>query len=73
MPAIKNELSSDADASSGTVTVELMECGPPVSIRVTIDAVIGSEFHLGPPVAVTGTFRAVIHQNPASFGCDFSI
>ncbi len=69
----QNELSSDDDASTGTVTVEVMACGPPLEVRVTIDAVLGSEFHLGPPVAVSGEFRATVYSNPASFGCDFSM
>jgi hypothetical protein len=69
----QNELSSDDDASTGTVTVELMECGPPVRIQVAVDVVLGSAFHLGPPVSVSGSFRAIVYENPASFGCDFSM
>lgn len=69
----QNELSSDDEASTGTITVQIMDCGPPLEVRVTVDAVLGSEFNFGPPLAVSGEFRATVHSNPASFGCDFSM
>lgn len=68
-----NELSGDTDESSGTITINSFSCGPPVTIDLTIDAVIGSEFFQGPWVHITGTFKCTISDNPAFFGCDFAM
>jgi len=67
-----NELSSDQDDASGSLTVEVLDCGPPLRIEFTIDAVLGSEFHQGETVRMTGSFRATVYSNPAPFGCDFA-
>ena len=68
-----NELASNQSESSGTFTVHSFNCGPPVSVSLTIDATIASEFGNGPSVSVSGTFSCTIHSNPAPFGCDFSM
>ena len=68
-----NELNSDTDESSGSVTINSFSCGPPVTIDFTIDATIGSEYFQGPSVSVTGTFRCTVYTNPSPFGCDFSM
>ena len=66
-------LSGDEEESSGTVTINSLDYGPPLSVSLTIDATIGSEFHLGPIVYVSGTFSATIHSNPSPLGCDFAL
>ena len=68
-----NELSSDESESSGNITVSLLDCGPPVSVSLTIDATVGSEYGGMPSVNVSGSFSCTIHSNPAPFGCDFSL
>jgi hypothetical protein len=68
-----NELNSDQSESTGTITINSFSCGPPVTLDVTINATIDSEFHDGPSVTVTGTFTCTVHSNPAPFGCDFSL
>lgn len=68
-----NELSGAEEESSGIVTIESLTCGPPLQITFSIDAIIGSEFHLMPTVHVTGTFSATVYANPSPLGCDFSM
>lgn len=68
-----NELSGDANDSTGTVTINSLDCGPPLSVSLTIDATIGSEFHLEPTVHISGTFNVTIYANPSPLGCDFSM
>ena len=72
-PTSGNELSSTLEGSSGTITINSLDCGPPVTVTVMIDATIASEFFQGPSVKVLGTFSATIFSNPAPFGCDFSL
>ncbi len=68
-----NELSGDMTDSVGTITVQTLDCGPPWRVALTIDATIGSEFHLAPTVDVSGTFTAVIRDNPFAEDCDFGM
>ncbi len=58
-----NELSSYESESSGTITINVLDCGPPLQIDLTIDATLASEFWDAPPVTVSGTFSATIHSN----------
>jgi hypothetical protein len=53
-----NELSSAADDCSGSITIHRLICGNDGGIEFSIDAVIGSEFHGGGSVTVTGSFVA---------------
>jgi hypothetical protein len=68
-----NELSSNTMDSSGEITIDQLECGPPLKISFTIDAVIGSEYGNMPAINVTGSFSCTIYTNSAPFGCDFSM
>ena len=68
-----NELSSAEEESSGIITIESLTCGSPLQITFSIDATIGSEFHLSPTVNVTGTFSATVYSNPSLLGCGFSM
>jgi hypothetical protein len=54
-----NELSSDTEESSGTITVHSFECtSTAIRIDFSVDAVLGSEFGDGPSMRVQGAFRA---------------
>ena len=66
-----NEASSVQQASSGTVTIHSLSCGPPTQIDATIDAVLGSEFAGGSRVHVRGRFTATVYTN--SISCIFSM
>lgn len=68
-----NELSSNTAASSGNITIITLDCGPPITVSFTINAIIGSEFGDGPSVHVSGDFSCTIYSNPAPFGCKFSM
>jgi hypothetical protein len=68
-----NELSSDTDESSGTITFTVLNCGPPLEVDFTVDCNVGSEFGDGPSVDVSGDFRCTVHSNPSPLGCDFSL
>lgn len=68
-----NELSSNEPESSGTITFSVLDCGPPVTISVTIDALLDSEFGGMPPVQVTGSFSCTVYTNPSPYGCSFGI
>lgn len=59
-----NELSTQAGGSSGSVTFQKLRCGAGGVVRLSIDALIGSEFGDGPPVRVTGSFSAAVGQPP---------
>jgi len=52
-----NELSSFVGESSGSITFHTLPCPDGGCVEFTIDAVLGSELHLGPSVAVSGYFR----------------
>jgi hypothetical protein len=61
---IGNELSSDVEESSGTITVHSFSCGSTtIEIDFSVDAILGSEFGDGPAMAVKGTFRATFPKN----------
>ena len=68
-----NELNGDADDSVGTITIDSLDCGPPLSVSLTIDATIGSEYLHGPTVQISGSFSATVHSNPSPLGCDFAM
>lgn len=54
-----NELSSDSDESSGTITVHSFSCNATaIQIDFSVDATLGSEFSNSPTMDVKGTFRA---------------
>jgi hypothetical protein len=59
-----NELSTQDDESSGTITFQELDCGSGGEVQFEIDAVIGSELTDGPHVHVTGTFRATVGEAP---------
>ncbi len=62
-----NDLSSDADESSGTITVHSFSCGPTaIQIDFSVDATLASEFAGGPPMSVKGTFRATFPAKSCS-------
>lgn len=69
-PQDGNELSGAEFASTGTITVTALDCGPPARIAFTIDARVASEVG-GPWVEVSGTFSATIRTAPGS--CNFSL
>jgi hypothetical protein len=52
-----NELSSFQSESSGSITFHALPCQGGSTVEFTIDAVLASELHQGPSVAVTGYFR----------------
>jgi hypothetical protein len=52
-----NELSSYQGESSGTITFRAIPCPGGGTVEFTIDAVLRSELHQGPSVAVGGYFR----------------
>jgi len=52
------EASSAEDEARGRIVFERARCGPRLRLRVRVDAVLGSEFSDGEPVAVHGTFSA---------------
>jgi hypothetical protein len=54
-----NELSSDTQGSSGTITVHSFTCSPTtIQIDFNVDATLGSEFAGGPSMDVKGRFLA---------------
>ena len=54
-----NELNSDTDKSSGTITVHSFSCSATaIQIDFSVDATLGSEFANSPAMDVKGTFRA---------------
>ena len=67
-----NELNSDVAGSLGTIRINSFDCGPPVTFDLTLDITVASEVQ-GPPVMVVGTIVGTVYDNPASFGCDFSM
>jgi hypothetical protein len=50
--------------------VDVIECGPPLRLDVTIDATLGSEVSL-PGVRAVGRLRATVTTVP--FQCDFGL
>jgi hypothetical protein len=59
-----NELSTLTQGSSGAITFQQLQCGSGGVVEFSIDAVIGSEFGNGPPITMTGSFRAAVGQPP---------
>ena len=60
-----NELSTQDDGSSGTITFQNLPCETGAVVEFSIDAVVGSEFQGGAPVHVGGTLRASIGEPPS--------
>lgn len=65
-----NELASDLVESSGTVKVDVVDCGPPLRLDVTVDATLRSEVAM-PAVRAVGRLRVTVHTVPVQ--CDFGI
>ena len=54
-----NDLSSDTEESSGTITVRSFSCSATsIQLDFSVDAILGSEFGGGPSMRVQGTFQA---------------
>ena len=60
-----NELSTQTEESSGSITFQQLQCGSGNEVEFSIDATIGSEFGNGTSITVKGSFRAVIGQPPS--------
>jgi hypothetical protein len=58
-PARENELSSQTDGASGSVTVTRARCSPRPEIALRARARLGSEFFEGPRVRVEGRIRVL--------------
>ena len=61
-----NELSTQADGSSGSITFQQLNCatGNNGVVEFTINAVIGSEFGDGPSVTASGSLKASVGAPP---------
>ncbi len=61
-----NELSTQADGSSGSITFQQVNCatGNRGVVEFTINAVIGSEFGDGPTVTASGSLKASVGAPP---------
>lgn len=59
-----NELSTQSDDSSGSVTFTTLDCSTGGEVEFTLDAVVGSEFGDLPPVSVSGTFSGRVGARP---------
>jgi hypothetical protein len=59
-----NELSTQEEESSGSITFQQLDCGSGGNVQFSIDAVIGSEVSDDMSVHVTGTFRGPIGTLP---------
>ena len=59
-----NELSSQSVRSSGSITIHRLSCAPGGGIDFSIDAVIGSEYHDGSSITVTGKFVSPLTAPP---------
>jgi hypothetical protein len=68
-----NELCSDTEESSGTITFTSFDCGPPVKVDFTVDCTVGSEYWDAPSIEMSGDFSCTVYSNPSPFGCDFSM
>jgi hypothetical protein len=67
-----NEVNSEAEGSSGVITLNSFTCGPPVRADITMNAILGSEFFQGPAITVQGSFTCVVYENHSSIECDFA-
>jgi hypothetical protein len=64
---IGNDLSSDSQGSSGTITVHSFGCSAAaIQLHFDVDAVLGSEFGGGPAMRVQGTFEATFPAQSCS-------
>jgi hypothetical protein len=64
---IGNDLSSDTEESSGTITVHSFSCSATtIQVDFSVDAVLGSEYAGGPAMRVQGTFRATFPAQSCS-------
>ena len=64
VPTLTNEFSSDADGSSGTITVHSFSCtNTAIQIHFSVDAVLHSEFWDGGTIRVQGTFHGAFPPN----------
>jgi hypothetical protein len=62
-----NEFSSDAQGSSGTITVHSFSCtSTAIQIHFSVDAVLHSEFWDGGSIRVQGTFHGTFPPNACS-------
>jgi len=59
-----NELSTQEGGSRGGIIFQKLECDIKDEVQFSIDAVIGSEFHDGDSLRVSGTFRATVSGLP---------
>jgi hypothetical protein len=61
-----NELSTTIDGAGlgGQITFQVFQCGAEGVVHFSINTVIGSELGDGPPVTVSGSFRAPVGQPP---------
>jgi hypothetical protein len=59
-----NELSSSQDDASGSIEVEEWGCTEGDTVRVGVDATLGSEFGDAPPARVEGTVETVVADPP---------
>lgn len=68
-----NELNGDNPGSTGTITINSFDCGPPVKTSITVNALVESEIGELESVHLTGSFSCTVYSNPARFGCGFSM
>lgn len=59
-----NELATDTEDASGTITFHKLPCPAGTTVEFSIDAVLGSELAEMPPVAVTGSFKGTMALSP---------
>ena len=59
-----NELATNTDKSTGSITFQKLNCGTGSEVQFSINATIGSEFGNGPSITVAGTFRSPIGTAP---------
>lgn len=59
-----NELSTQADDSSGSITFTELNCSMGGAVAFTIDAIVGSEFSDLPSISASGSFRGRVGPPP---------
>lgn len=59
-----NELSTQSDDSSGSITFTELDCSAGGTVAFTIDAIVGSEFGDLPSVSVAGSFSGSVGTAP---------
>ena len=65
-----NELYTGVSGSDGAVTFQKLDCTIGGEVEFSIDAIIASELHNGPPIGVAGNFRAYVEETPV-FGLEW--